>query len=230
MPKASKTSPKKSPVQMSLTAPVKKVTKKAPTKKTPEKKTTAKASAPAKSFTKESLPKTALLPAKKAASKSTKKNLKKTEIEKLDKMEHEIEELEKDVADVSYSMSSMLLVIVVVALMALIGYIYSMRAEPVVVTMESAPEVSVQSQNLSNDVIDAVLTRVSTTAGIEPGDMLLSANRVVTAPAGQTYQVGDYIFVFNTKIIVYRAEVNQIVGVASFDENKTETATATVVQ
>ena len=190
MPKAStKTSPKESPVQMSLTAPIKKATKKAPTKKTPEKKTTAKASAPAKSFTKESLPKTALLPAKKAASKSTKKNLKKTEIEKLDKMEHEIEELEKDVADVSYSMSSMLLVIVVVALMALIGYIYSMRAEPVVVTMESAPEVSVQSQNLSNDVIDAVLTRVSTTAGIEPGDMLLSANRVVTAPAGQTYQV-----------------------------------------
>lgn len=131
------------------------------------------------------------------------------------------------------------LCLLVVCLTIGIGYMYQrqvmletqLRQTEALVTaihpVPVEPDVDL-SENLTPDILEAILGRVTFLANVTPDEKLLSANRVVSAPDGQTYQVGDYIFVFNTRILIYRAKFNQIVGIALFIENSVTNKTPNI--
>ena len=195
---------------------------KSPAKKAPQK---AKKSVPAQAKA------TVKIPVKKVSSKKI--ILKKPEVLKkagvmkeINEVEKEMKELSRDVADVNYNMSSMILAILIVAVMALGGYFYSMSTTapvsapvmPAVVermeTLPPAPAVAV-SLSLPTEVVSSLLAQISALTTIKTNE-LVSANIIKNTNAPQTYKTGDYVFVFQNEMIVYRAETNKIQSIVNF--------------
>ena len=163
---------------------------------------------------------------KTSVKKTTPKVVKKPEAPKkaavmkeINEVEREMKELSRDVADVNYNMSSMILAILIVAIMALGGYFYSMSSSresvEMVAPLPSALETRAVPSSVPSEVVNSLLAQVAALTPIE-SDVFVSAHIIKDTTAPQTYQVGDYVFVFENKMIVYRAETNKVQSVVSF--------------
>lgn len=161
----------------------------------------------------------------KTSKKTAPKVVKKLEAPKapvmkeINEVEREMKELSRDVADVNYNMSSMILAILIVAIMALGGYFYSMSVSresvEIAAPLPSALETRVVPSSVPTEVVNSLLAQIAALTPIE-GDVFVSAHIIKDTTAPQTYQVGDYIFVFENKMIVYRAETNKVQSVVNF--------------